>query len=114
MQVHVGVYHSGASSEAPQGDDLSGDLQRLLDNGVLSDVVLQVKVKGKTHQQQHHEVRAHKAVLAARSPVFQRLFLSDMAESRTSTVAVDFPAAVMDRVLRYSTGYRTLCYTGYG
>lgn len=93
MQVHVAVYHSGASSDAHQGDDLSTDLHRLLDQGVLSDVVLQVKGR---------VLHAHKAVLAARSPVFQRLFLSDMAESRTSTVAVEFPAAVMDRVLRYT------------
>lgn len=47
------------------------------------------------------DIRAHKAVLAARSPFFQRLFMSDMSESRTSTVSVDFSAAVMEHVLRW-------------
>lgn len=58
------------------------------------------QVQGTAGSKAGAEVRAHKAVLAARSPVFQRLFLSDMAESRTSTVAVDFPAAVMELVLK--------------
>lgn len=46
------------------------------------------------------DIRAHKAVLAARSPYFKRLFTSGMSESLTNTVPVDFPAAVMKQVLR--------------
>lgn len=99
MQVHIAVQHNGASADSLQGDDLSCDLAKLLEQGVLSDVVLQVhgdKASKST------DIRAHKAVLAARSPFFQRLFMSDMAESRTSSVAVDFPAAVMEHVLRFA------------
>ncbi|XP_052132606.1 uncharacterized protein LOC113209465 [Frankliniella occidentalis] len=97
MQVHIAVYRNETSNEGQQGDDLSADLAKLLEQGVLSDVVLQAGgAKAKV------DLRAHKAVLAARSPVFQRLLMSDMVESRTSTVAVDFPAPIMELVLRYA------------
>lgn len=103
MQVHVAVHHNGNTAEGSQGDDLSFDLAKLLDQGVLCDVVLQVQGGSKSKSAGGGvDLRAHKAVLAARSPVFQRLFMSDMAESRTSTVAVDFPAPVIEHVLRYA------------
>ncbi|KAK3913831.1 Protein maternal effect lethal 26 [Frankliniella fusca] len=106
MQKHTDVYHNDAASEGHQGDDLISDLARLLEQGMLSDVVLQAQgnqqggVSG--DKASRVELRAHKAVLVARSPVFQRLLMSDMVESRTSTVAVDFPAHIMELVLRYA------------
>ena len=57
MQVHIAVYHSDAASKAQQGDDLSSDLGRLLEQGALSDVVLQAQGAKASRV----ELRAHKA-----------------------------------------------------
>jgi hypothetical protein len=63
-----------------QGSDLIADFRHLWTSGHLSDVSLKV---------QGEEVRAHKLILAARSPVFERMFATSMVESTTGIVQIE-------------------------
>ncbi|XP_034239668.1 uncharacterized protein LOC117644376 isoform X2 [Thrips palmi] len=89
---------------------LVADMEALLvGGGAVSDVVLVAEADGR-------EWRAHKAILAARSPVFAAMFKHDMAEKQSSRVAVgDVSGEVFDQVLRVlaaSTGLAGTCTLG--
>ena len=56
---------------------LASDMRNLLDDGILTDVTL---VAGE------RELKVHRAVLAARSPVFRSMFEANMMESRSGRV----------------------------
>ncbi|KAL5509121.1 hypothetical protein EMCRGX_G004415 [Ephydatia muelleri] len=71
----------------------SSDLACLLEDGQFSDVMLAVG---------SHEFKAHKAVLAARSPVFSAMFEHKMEESRKNHVEIsDLDQEVMQEMLAY-------------
>ncbi|CAF1012960.1 unnamed protein product [Didymodactylos carnosus] len=72
---------------------LSEDFQTLLDNPVYSDVTL---VCG------HKEYKVHKAILSARSKVFQAMFEHQMLENQSSRVKIeDIESDVMNELLRF-------------
>lgn len=73
---------------------LVDDMEALLTSGGMSDVVLVAEDEGR-------EWRAHKAILAARSPVFAAMFKHDMAEKKNNRVTVGgVDGDVFDQVLR--------------
>lgn len=73
---------------------LSRDLGSLLEQGALTDVVLAVSPT--------EEVAAHKAILAARSPVFSAMFASDMEERLRGRVEIpDIDFDVLKEMLSY-------------
>lgn len=75
-----------APAAAPRKGSLAQDLETLLADGTATDVVLQVS--GDTPENST-TVRAHKLLLAARSPVFKQMFFSsEMAESVATTVNI--------------------------
>jgi len=79
----------------PETDNLVLDnYKSLLDNGKLSDVVLQVRGK---------EFRAHKTILAAGSKVFAAMFENKATkEARESRVDItDIEPEVFERLLNY-------------
>ncbi|KAL5510518.1 hypothetical protein EMCRGX_G006078 [Ephydatia muelleri] len=91
------VNQSGTSvmSNSPKVPEcnLSSDLACLLEDGQFSDVMLAVG---------SHEFKAHKAVLAARSPVFSAMFEHEMEESRKNRVEIsDLDQEVMQEMLAY-------------
>lgn len=72
---------------------LSDDFQSLLDNPVYSDVTL---VCG------HREFPVHKAILSARSRVFQAMFEHKMLENERSRVEIeDIDSDIMIEILRF-------------
>ncbi|PAA58105.1 hypothetical protein BOX15_Mlig001084g7 [Macrostomum lignano] len=74
---------------------LAEELSQLLERGLHADVALCVGANGA-------ELRAHKSVLSARSPVFQAMFEHQMEESRANRVEVpDLDEDTMREVLRY-------------
>ncbi|CAL5005199.1 unnamed protein product [Urochloa decumbens] len=74
----VSVLHDGERLPVPSSD-LGSHLGHLLDSGDCSDVSF--SVAGETF-------RAHRAVLAARSPVFKALLLGPMADATMPTVTL--------------------------
>ncbi|XP_034251604.1 TD and POZ domain-containing protein 1-like [Thrips palmi] len=102
LQVQLFMYEKWPPGEVEKDRDLSCDLAKLFKEGVLSDVVLQVQSGDRADGGVAREFRAHKAVLSARSPVFQCLFTTDMAECRTATVPVNFSVEVTERILWYA------------
>ena len=71
---------------------LSDDLGRLFVDGHLSDVVLRVR---------DQKFPVHRAILAARSPVFRAMFTSDMKESVAEEISFeDMEPDVMKELLR--------------
>ncbi|KAK8758571.1 hypothetical protein V5799_003796 [Amblyomma americanum] len=77
---------------------LSDDLGALLDRGDLADVTIQVV--GGTH-------RAHKAVLAARSPVFRAMFSHEVYEAQGFIKITDMDYDVLGALLRFIYTGRT-------
>lgn len=72
---------------------LPEDLGDLYDNQKFSDVTLSVNGK---------EFQAHKAILAARSPVFEAMFQHEMEERKQNRVAItDMSHEVMQEMLRF-------------
>lgn len=72
---------------------MSDDFQTLLDNPVYSDVTL---VCG------HREFPVHKAILSARSKVFQAMFEHKMLENERSRVHIeDIESDIMMEILRF-------------
>lgn len=72
---------------------LSEDLGNLFDNERFSDVSLAVN---------GHEFQAHKAILAARSPVFAAMFEHEMEERKQNRVAItDVDDEVLKEMLRF-------------
>eukprot|EP00118_Oscarella_pearsei_P019495 m.207774 g.207774 ORF g.207774 m.207774 type:complete len:383 (+) comp39697_c1_seq21:124-1272(+) len=89
---------------------LKEDLGSLLDQHHFSDVVLAVRFKdSQCHEngvEEFREFPAHKAILAARSPVFSAMFGHQMEESRKGKVEIDdIPPGVFKDML-------TFIYTG--
>ena len=79
--------------EVPPSGALQADLSSLLESGTLSDVTLQVEGV---------QLPAHKAVLAARSPVFRAMFDHDVRERRENAVKItDLKADVVREMLMY-------------
>jgi len=80
---------------------LSDDLGSLFENSQFADVVLCCGGR---------EFNCHKAILAARSQVFQAMFEHDMEEKKNSRVEVkDVEADVMAEMLRFIYMGRTTC-----
>ncbi|GIX98059.1 TD and POZ domain-containing protein 2 [Caerostris darwini] len=90
--------------------NLSRDLKTLYQNALNSDVTLFVK---------SDPLRAHKAILSARSPVFNKIFHHDMQESERNTVDIaDVPMDTLRKLVEYlytgvvedvSIGFQDLC-----
>ncbi|ESO94307.1 hypothetical protein LOTGIDRAFT_232540 [Lottia gigantea] len=73
---------------------LSNDLGSLFERSLASDVILCVNGK---------EFQAHKAILSARSPVFQAMFEHEMEESKQNRVEItDQDHEVMREMLRFT------------
>ena len=73
---------------------IGGDWLALLTSGTLSDVTLRPS--------SGPDLRAHKAVLAARSPVFAAMFTQGMAEADSTEVTLgDLSSAVLRRLVHY-------------
>jgi hypothetical protein len=70
------------------------DMAKFFDSDIYSDITI-VASDGK-------EIRAHRSIIATRSPVFERKHLSQMLESRTNQILVDdIDHQTMYEVLRY-------------
>jgi speckle-type POZ protein len=68
-------------------------MEKLLNNGPFSDTVLVVDGR---------EFNAHKAILAARSPVFNAMFEHEMKESRKGRVEIsDIDPDVFNEMLKF-------------
>lgn len=73
--------------------DLSEDLRSLLKNQEFADVIISIN---------HKEYPVHKAILAARSPVFAAMFQHNMQESETNRIDItDVEERVVGEMLRY-------------
>jgi len=89
--------HFNSSSSTEPKCNLADNLSTLLDvlspEDAFSDVTF--KVEGK-------EFYAHKSILAARSPVFMRMFKADMREKADGVVVIrDISSSVFSQMLRY-------------
>ena len=74
-------------------DELSENFHSLLDSGNLADVSLLVAGK---------ELRAHKLILATRSPVFAAMFEHDTKEKKESRIEItEFSFDVCQHMLRF-------------
>ena len=74
-------------------DDIRKELHSLYQDKIFADVTIRCKKK---------EFMAHKVILASQSPVFKRMFASDMKESRSNVVTIDdISPAVMFDLLAY-------------
>ena len=89
VTVHLLTSHSSQTwvrLEPSQAEDdkknIQEDFQTLLETGELSDVTLLVGEERK-------EIKTHKLVLSARSPVFSAMFQHQMAENRTNSVKIE-------------------------
>jgi len=72
---------------------LSDDLGRLFENQKFSDVILSVNGR---------EFYAHKAILAARSPVFAAMFEHEMEEKKQNRVEItDMDHEVLGEMLKF-------------
>ena len=72
---------------------LKDDMASLMQDGASSDVTL---VAGRK------ELKAHKLILSARSPVFARMFQHNTRESITNTVTItDITAEVLEAMLQF-------------
>jgi speckle-type POZ protein len=79
---------------------LSGDLDRLFDSAQFGDAVLSCGGR---------EFQCHRAILAARSTVFQAMFSNDMEERQNSKVTIpDIEPEVMAEMLGFVYTYHTL------
>lgn len=77
----------------PDKRDLGPQLGALLDSGRFSDVVVRVG---------QEEIKAHSAILAARSPVFEAMWSSGMREQQQKEVVIkDLDPGSVRRMLRF-------------
>ncbi|GBM88427.1 Speckle-type POZ protein [Araneus ventricosus] len=68
------------TSDSRSVTELQTDLKSILDDGTLSDAVLQIGSE---------IIQAHKNILSARSPVFRAMFAKDMKETISGTVVIE-------------------------
>ncbi|XP_021000327.2 TD and POZ domain-containing protein 2 isoform X1 [Parasteatoda tepidariorum] len=74
-------------------DKMSSDLMKILDEAYNTDVVLNTGGEN---------IKAHKIILQARSPVFQKMFDHDLIEAANNTVDVsDIGSATMRRLVNF-------------
>lgn len=78
-QVTSTVYPLSIQQPSENWRDLSIDLKTMYESGVGSDVTFSVGGA---------ELRAHRAILCSRSPVFTQMFERDMLESNTNSVTI--------------------------
>ena len=73
--------------------NLSNDLSSLLETGSFADVTLEIDGR---------EFKAHRAILAARSPVFLAMFYNTMEEQKNGRVEIrDLSSEIFSEVLEY-------------
>lgn len=78
---------------------LSDDLGQLFHSEKFSDVTLKVKEQENGRE---GEFRAHKAILAARSPVFAAMFEHEMEEKKQNKVEItDMDKSVLEEMLNF-------------
>ena len=65
-------------------DKLSGDFSKLLEGGQFSDITIVCE----TEEKEVVKIPVHKAVLGARSPVFNAMFAHNMSEAQTKEVNI--------------------------
>lgn len=83
-----------ASQNAPVADSIASDYKILFESGTISDFEL--------HMNDDKTLKAHKAILVARSPVFFKMLTTDMQEANKSSVDVpDFDSKTMKELLRF-------------
>ncbi|CAJ1330388.1 unnamed protein product, partial [Effrenium voratum] len=80
LSVVVSFDSSVVSNEAGGQQEVCESLQALLQSGSLSDVVLKVG---------NDSILAHSLILAARSPVFERMFSCPMKENKEKEVHIE-------------------------
>ena len=85
MYVYIDVYISRVGVMSPQ--------ERLLADPLFADVALV--------SQEGEELWAHQALLAAASPVFHRMFSSQMVEAREKRVKISAPKEVLKSFLSH-------------
>ncbi|GIY02970.1 speckle-type POZ protein B [Caerostris extrusa] len=74
-------------------ENLSKDLKALYKTSLNSDVILSVG---------SHQIRAHKSILSARSPVFKKIFDHNMEESKQNFVDItDVPKDAFEKLIEY-------------
>lgn len=98
LTVHcqIDVHEDANRSETLRLRDLSHDLKSLLQSEDLSDVTIHVNGR---------DFRAHKAILAARSPVFRKMFTNGMKESHLNHVEIpDLEPRVFEHMLLFLYG----------
>jgi len=79
-------------------DKLSCDFSKLLDDGQFSDITIVCE----NEEKEVVQIPAHKAVLGARSPVFNAMFAHNMAEAQTKEVnIIDLNLPTVRDMLRY-------------
>ena len=71
----------------------------MLDNGKFSDIVIAVGRK---------EFKVHKNILAARSPVFARMFETDFKKTGSRMRITDMAVDVFEEMLRYIYTFKTV------
>ncbi|XP_014215872.1 speckle-type POZ protein B-like [Copidosoma floridanum] len=80
---------------SPSHSDM--DLTNLLESGEFSDVILVTRIKDECL-----EISAHKAILASRSSVFQKMFTTEMKEKTENKVEIqEFKIEVVQEMLKY-------------
>jgi len=90
VEIHP---YTALKSPGEVGSRLGEDFGSLLKSGELADFTILVD---------GHTFKCHKAVLAARSPVFKTMFTTDMQEKETQEVKiVDFPKRAIQLMLQY-------------
>lgn len=83
-------------TDGTSGGSIQADFGALLEKCHLTDMVALVGLK---HQK---EFQVHKAILAARSPVFEAMFASDLEEAKQNRVEItDIEPEVFELLLRY-------------
>ena len=73
--------------------DLTSCTKYMLENAVYSDVQFRVGEVGEI-------IKAHKHILAMRSPVFEKMFFGSLPETRSETVISDVEPLVFKTLLR--------------
>jgi len=91
-QLHVGD-NSIIAYPLKRRSSLPSDMQKLFNDDTFSDVTLAVD---------RVTFKVHRAILAARSPVFKRMFSNEMKEKNEGIVDIsDYSADVLEQMLMF-------------